>query len=409
MNTNSEILSRVPAWAISLVVLSVAAGIFTLVYDNWDSWESDGASQSTNDANVKADVTSVSTKASGVLADLRVADYQHVDSGQLLASIRDDDYQAQVEAARAALRASEAALPELRYQQAAADSKVIQARDGASAAGRQITAAEAAISAAEAAVRVSEAEFSGARAVLEDATEELDRQKALYAEKATTLQRLQGQIAQTSSAQAAFDAKRLGVDGARAQLTVRQAELERARIALESARADVSFAVSGRSLLDAKTEEIRADIAARQAGLDAAKISAGYTAVVAPVAGYVASRNILPGQLVTPGATVVSLVQQYPWVQANFKETQLSRVRPGDPVEIRVDMFPGRVWHGRVAALAPATGSQTALIAPDNASGNFTRIVQRIPVKVIPDRGQDVTVLRPGMSAAVIIRPGKGK
>jgi membrane fusion protein (multidrug efflux system) len=399
---------RVPAWAISLGVLGLAAGIFVLVYGDWGRWESDGATQSTNDAYVKADVTAVSTKASGILADLRVADYEHVDRGQLIASIRDDDYQAQVDAARAALRAAQAALPELRHQEGAADSKIAQARAGVSAAEQQVAAAEAAVAAAEAAVRVSEAELSSAKAVIENATQESERQSALYAEKATTLQKLQGQTAQTSSAQAAFDARKIGVNAAGSQLAIRKAELDRARIAVESAHAEVSGAISGRGVLDAKTDEIRADIGARQAALDAAKISAGYTAIVAPVAGYVASRNILPGQLITPGATVVSLVQQAPWVQANFKETQLARVRPGDPAEIRVDMFPGRVWNGRVQALAPATGSQTALVVPDNATGNFTKIVQRIPVKVVPDQGQDLAALRPGMSAAVTIRPGKG-
>jgi len=403
MSTN-----RVPAWVISLVVLLLAGGVFALVYGDWGRWESDGATQSTTDAYVKADVTAVSTKATGILADLRVADYEHVDSGQLIASLRADDYQAQVDAARAALLATQAALPELRHQRETADSKIVQARAGVSAAEQQVAAAEAAASAAEAGVRISEAELSSAKAVLENATQESERQKALYAEKAATLQKLQGQTAQTSSAQAAFEARHVGVNAARAQLAIRKAELDRARIAVESAHAEVSMASSSRNVLDAKVDEIRADVAARQAALDAARISAGYTSIVAPVAGYVASRNILPGQMVTPGATVISLVQQAPWVQANFKETQLSRVRPGDPAEIRVDMFPGRTWNGRVIALAPATGSQTALVAPDNATGNFTKIVQRIPVKIAPDQGQDLTALRPGMSAAVTIRPGKG-
>jgi membrane fusion protein (multidrug efflux system) len=154
-----SIKSRVPSWAISLLVLLMAGSIFALVYGDWGRWESDGATQSTNDAYVKADVTSVSTKASGILADLRVADYQHVDSGQLIASIRDDDYQAQVEAARATLRAAEAALPELRHQQDAADSKIVQARAGVAAAERQASAAEAAVSAADAAIQSYKADL----------------------------------------------------------------------------------------------------------------------------------------------------------------------------------------------------------------------------------------------------------
>ena len=124
-------------------------------------------------------------------------------------------------------------------------------------------------------------------------------------------------------------------------------------------------------------------------------------------AGYIAVRSALPGQIVTIGTAVVSLVNEDSWILANFKETQLRRVRPGDPAEITVDMFPGQVWKGRVAAISPATGSQTALIGPDNATGNFTKIVQRIPVKIMPEKGQDTSMLRPGMSASVTIQPGK--
>lgn len=400
--------SNVPAWVVSLGIIVIAGGIFLVVYGDWNRWESDRSEQSTNDAYVKADLTAVSTKASGLLARLDVTDYQHLDSGQLIATIRDDDYKAQVEAAQAALKAAEAGLPELQQQKGSADSKIAQAKAGVSAAESQIVAAQASVGAAETSVRVAEAQLSSARAIFENASQDVARQEALYPEKATTLQKLQSQQAQTKSARAALDAAELGVATAKAQLDIRRADSERAKSSLEGANADGSAAASARRLLDAKGAEILADIAARRAALDSAIISASYTIIKAPAEGYVASRNVLPGQMVTPGTTVISLIEQAPWIQANYKETQLTFVRAGDPAEIRVDTFPDRRWNGRVLAISPATGAQTALIGPDNATGNFTKIVQRIPVKVALDASQDLSLLRPGMSAVVTIRPNKG-
>lgn len=396
--------ARYPAWITSITILLAAAGVFILVHGNWNQWESGRVEQSTDDAYVRADVTALSTKASGLVSRMAVSEYQHVAAGQLIASIRDDDYQQQVDAAEAALRATEAGVPELRRQEEAADSKISQANAAVSAAESQVTAALATVAAAESASRASEAALSGARAQFANASEEADRQEALFAGKATTLQKLQLQRAQTASARAAFEGRELEVKASQAQIEARRADVARARSALEGAKADVLAAISARQLLNAKEEQLRAEIAARRAALESARISHSYTTIVAPMAGYIASRNVLPGQLVAPGTTVVSLVEQAPWIQANFKETQLTNVRPGNEVEVRVDTFPGRAWKGHVAAIAPVTGAQTALLAPDNATGNFTKIVQRIPVKVTLDSNQDLEPLRPGMSATVKVK-----
>lgn len=408
LDHSNGIRGRVPAAIASVSIILIAAAIFFVVKGNWSRWDSDRSEQSTEDSYVKADLTAVSTKASGLVARLDVKDYQHLDAGQIIATIRDDDYKAQVEAAQAALRATEAALPELQQQKDSADSKIAQAKAGISAAEGEVAVAQALMSAAETSVHVSEAQVSSARAVFNNAAQESVRQEALYPEKATTLQKLQNQQTQTKSARAAMDAAELDVTAAQAQLKARGAEIQRAEAALEAAKADANAAASARRLMDAKGAEILADIAVRRATLDSAKISASYTTIVAPAAGYVASRNVLPGQMVVPGTTVISLVEQSPWVQANYKETQLTFIRPGDSTEVRVDTFPDRRWHGQVIAISPATGAETALIGPDNATGNFTKIVQRIPVKIAFDANQDLSLLRPGMSAVVTIRPKNG-
>src|SRR5271170_3954627 len=318
---NTPAPRRVPAWAISLVILLMAAGIFFLVYGNWNKWESGRADQSTDDAYVRADVTALSTKASGLLARMAVSEYQRVEAGQLIASIRDDDYKAQQDSAEAALNATSAELPQLRRQEEVGDSKISQAKAGVAAAESQIAAAQAAIVAAESAVRTAEAGIAGVRAQFENASQEKDRQEGLYAEKAATLQKLQMQQAQTAAARALFESRQQEIKTAQAQVAARNADLKRAQASLEGAKADVIAAISSRQLLGAKEDQLRAEVEARRAALQSARIALSYTTIVAPSAGYIASRNVLPGQMVAPGTTVVSLVEQDPWIQANFKET----------------------------------------------------------------------------------------
>jgi membrane fusion protein (multidrug efflux system) len=393
---------------VTVVILLIAAGIFLLVHGNWNGWESNRADQSTDDAYVRADVTALSTKASGLLVHMAVAEYQHVEAGQLIASIRDDDYKAQQDSAEAALSATGAELPELMRQKEIGDSKISQAKAAVAAVESQIVAAQAAIIAANSAVLSAEAALSGAQAQLDNASQEAERQEGLSTDKAATLQKVQIQRAQTVSARALFESRQQDVKAAQAQLEARRADLKRAQSSLDGAKADVMAATSSRLLLDAKEEQLRAEIQARRAALQSARIALGYTSIVAPFSGYISSRNVLPGQMVTPGTTVVSLVQQAPWVQANFKETQLARMRPGDEAEIRVDTYPALRWKGHLLLIAPVTGAQTALLPPDNATGNFTKIVQRIPVKITLDPNQNLDLLRPGMSANVVVKIGKG-
>lgn len=155
---------------------------------------------------------------------------------------------------------------------------------------------------------------------------------------------------------------------------------------------------------------MRADLNAKQAGLKVAEINLEYTRIVAPANGVVGERKVRVGQLVSPGTQALSLVQTEAWVQANYKETQLTNVRKGDPVEITVDALPGVTIKGRVEEIAPASGSQFALLPPDNATGNFTKIVQRIPVKIVLDADANIRDrLRPGMSVISKIKSGGGR
>jgi len=150
--------------------------------------------------------------------------------------------------------------------------------------------------------------------------------------------------------------------------------------------------------------QLQADLLAKQAALAAAKVNLGYTKIFAPGDGNVGERQVRPGQLVSPGTQVISFVDVTKWVQANYRETQLTNVKVGDPAELRIDQYPGQVIRGKVLEIAPASGSQFALLPPDNATGNFTKVVQRIPVKITLDDKAFAASLRPGLSVIATVR-----
>lgn len=400
---------HLPGWAVSLIILALAGAIFLLVFGSWDHWQSNRSEQRTDDAYVRADVASLSTKASGIVLSMAVEEFQQVKAGQVIATLKADDYQTQVEAAQAALDGSIGEIGELTQQKRIADAKIQQAGIAINASQQQAAAAQAAVTAAQAAVTAAQAGIAAAQAQLKNAREERARQEGLFSKQATTLQALQSFVARSDEAQAQADSQQSQLASAQAQVALRKADLERAEAAVESSKLDMESARNARKQLDAKAKELQSAIAGRHAALSAANINLGYTTITAPVKGYIATRSVLPGQTVGPGTTIVTLVEGAPWIVANFKETQVSRMSPGDEANIHVDAFPSRTWRGRVLTLAPQSGAASALIPPDNATGNFTKIVQRIPVKITLAEDQNLDLLRPGMSVTATVRVGSAK
>jgi len=312
----------------------------------------------------------------GTLTEIHFKDGQIVHQGDLLFVIDPRPYEIRLEQAKAALAGAKA---ELEDNQAA---KRIQ--------DAQIESAEAAIVQAVAAVNAAKAGVAAVQPDVDRTETERKRQEALLAAKATTHQQLE---------QAVADADRFA-----GMLASSQADLARAQGALTSSRTMLEAAKRQRSALDTKDAVYRADIQAKQAAIVVANVNLGYTQIAAPTAGSIGERHVLEGQLVVPGMQLVDLVRGDVWVQANYKETQLTNIRRGDAADIRVDTFPGVVLHGKVAEIAPASGSQFALLPPDNATGNFTKVVQRIPVKIVLDPDHPLQGrLRPGFSAVVTI------
>jgi membrane fusion protein, multidrug efflux system len=392
-------------WIVAIAVLAIAGGVIAVLSSNLTVWASNGAEQKTDDAYLRADLTPLSTKAAGLVASVEVSDYQHVKAGQLLARLRDEDYRAQVDQAEAGVQAAQGALINNQRQKELQDERVQQAQTGIASAVAEVSAAEAGIQAANSSLANARSGLAGTQAYVQRTSLERKRQESLVAAESSTRQKLEQAVADEERFQAKRASRQAEIDSAVAQLTSRQADLQRARAHLDSARAELEVQRRQRAVLDAQEQTLHADLKARQAGLELARTNLGYTRIVAPEDGIVGERDVRAGQLVSPGTQIVSLVEQEVWVQANYRETQLLRIRPGDPAVVRVDAFPGLILKGRVEEVAPASGSQFALLPPDNATGNFTKVTQRVPVKIVFDEKQNgMDRLRPGLSVVVSVR-----
>jgi membrane fusion protein, multidrug efflux system len=330
--------------ALPLFAVLAALGFIVLATLRWDQWIGSAAIQTTNDAYVKADMTRLSSRVAGEVQNVAVNDFQRVKAGDLLVQIDPADYQAQVAQAEAAVAAAQAAYDNLANQ----------------------------VELQYATIAQGEAQQVSAQAQEVEARQEQERQQSLTQTEAGTRQKLE-------QATAGY---------ARAQADVRAS---RALIAAQHHQLDV---------LSGTKKQRAADIEAAKAALDAARLKLGYTRIVAPFAGVVGERQVQPNDYVNIGSNLINVVPlPNVHVIANYKETQLTRVRPGQPVEVTVDSFPNETLHGRVERIAPASGSQVALLPPDNATGNFTKVVQRIPVRIGLDKGQPLLErLLPGMS-----------
>jgi membrane fusion protein (multidrug efflux system) len=397
--------AKLRGWIVSIAILGIAFGLIFVLSSNWTTWASSGEEQKTDDAYLRADVTPLSTKAAGLVASVEVSDYQPVKAGDLLARLQDDDFRAQVAQAEAALQAGDSTLVNNRRQKELQDARIQQAQTAIIAAEADVAAAEAGIRSANSALASARSGLAGTDADVQRTALERKRQEALVAAESATRQRLEQAVADEERFQAQRTSRLAEIDSADAQLASREADLRRARAHVESSRAEVEAQHRQRLVLDSQEQMLRADVKARQAALDLARTNLSYTRIVAPQDGIVGERKVRAGQLVSPGTQIVSLVERQVWVQANYRETQLQHIRAGDPAEIRVDAFPGLVLKGRVEQIAPASGSQFALLPPDNATGNFTKVTQRVPVKIIlEDRQSGTERLRPGLSVVATIR-----
>ncbi len=396
---------RLRRWIVPTLILLMAVAIVFLIAGNWNAWASDKAEQETDDAYTRADLTPLSTKVAGLVATVAVSDYQSVKAGKLLVELRDDDFRAQVQQAEAGIASGEAALINNQRQKELQDARILQAGESIGAAEAQIKAADAGIEAANSTIANARSGINGTKADVERTKLERRRQEALIATESATRQKLEQVVADQQRYEATMASRQADLATAMAQLASREADLARAKAQLGSATAELEAQKRQRAVLDSQELLLLADLRSKRAALSLAQTNLSYTRIVAPEDGIVSERKVRAGQLVSPGTQVLTLVQSDVWVQANYKETQVRHMHAGDGAEIKVDAFPGVVFHGKVDQVAPASGSQFALLPPDNATGNFTKIVQRVPVKIVLQPGQtELDRLRPGLSVIATIR-----
>jgi len=330
------------------LVLALLAGTTALAYYGHDYWTRGRYLETTDDAYVKADSTIIAPKVSGYIAKVLVGDNEKVKAGQLLAKIDDRDFKAALDQARADVAAAEASVRNI----------------------------DAQLELQQPIIEQSTADVAAADANLKFAQEERARYDDLMKSGSGTIQRAQ----QTDAA-----------------LRASNAQLQHAKSGLLAAQRKIDVLTTQRAQAAAQLERARA--VAQQAALNLS-----YTEITAPVDGTVGARSLRVGQYVQAGTQLMAVVPlDAVYVVANFKETQLTHVRPGQPVELHVDSFRSRTLHGRVDSLSPASGLEFALLPPDNATGNFTKIVQRVPVKIVLDDHSLTGLLRPGMSAVPTI------
>jgi membrane fusion protein (multidrug efflux system) len=336
--------NRVFEFAWRILVFIVAIAIILIVSTNWSRWEGGEGWQRTNDAYLQSDTTPISAKVAGYIRELPISDYQRVRKGQVLARLVDDDYRAAVAQAEATILGA-------------------TAQQGALQAQHELQIAN---------VQAAQAIVASTIASRDQNGRDLIRQQRLL---------------ETGSSSTEAKEK---LDTVHAQL---QAQLAQNRAQAQAAERQLA-------VLEAQITQSAAAIAAARAALVTAKLNLEYTTISATQDGVVGQRQVKPGQLVGVGSQITTLTPlPNVWVIANYKETQLTHMAVGQPARITVDSFPGHTLRGHVQSFAPASGAQFALLPPDNATGNFTKVVQRISVKILIDDADGLTDrLVPGMS-----------
>jgi membrane fusion protein (multidrug efflux system) len=363
--------------------------------------------ESTDDAQVDAHLTQISARVSGPVLTVPVNDNQVVEAGTVLLEIDPRDYQVAVEKARAELAVAQATaaaaqsnVPITRTTSAGnvstARGSVEQAGSVAEAAGKEVEAAQARLSAAQARLREAEANAT-------KASRDVERLRGLLAKDEVSQQQFDAATAAAEGQRAAVDTAKSQIAEAEAGIRMAESRRSQAQVSQEQARTSLRTAQTAPDQVAAtraRASSAEARVAQFKAALSQAELNLQYTVVKAPARGIVSRKTINPGQVLQVGQPVMALVHfEDVWITANFKETQLDEMRAGQRAVIEVDAYGGRKFNGRVDSIAAATGARFSLLPPENATGNFVKVVQRIPVKIVLEPNQDPEhLLRPGMS-----------
>jgi membrane fusion protein (multidrug efflux system) len=388
---------------IPLILVVLIGGAF------W-AWRHYSGSESTDDAQVDNHVYAVNARVGGTLVAVNVRENQIVEAGEVLIQIDDRDFRNALSKAEADLGVAEAA-----YREARAGLPVTSSETG----GR-ISHSEASLTQAKAGVEAAQKDFDVAQARLNLATarsgevqaayakavKDLDRMKTLIAKDEVSQQQYDAAVTAFDTAKAALDSSRASIQEAQSNMSAAQARVSQARSAMGVAESDLETSKTAPqevAVTQARIDTAAARVSQAKAAIEQVRTNIEYAVVRAPVAGMVTRKSAEIGQVVQAGQPLLAIVPlKEVWVTANFKETQLDNIRVGQPAEIRVDAYGGVVFKAHVDSISAATGGRFSLLPAENASGNFVKVVQRIPVKLVLDGAPDPEhVLRPGMSAVV--------
>lgn len=380
----------------------------------------------TDDAFIDGAILQISPRVSGQVLRVLVTDNQHVNKGDLLVELDPRDYQAAVAQAQAALSNAAAknssAKANLDLTSAVTGATLVQASAALKAAQAQVDVlrsavqqAEAAVGAAEAALRQAEARRSAAEAEAQRAAADAERYRALYKKDEISRQLLDRAETEARATAANLRAVEQAVAAAQAQLAQAKASQASAQASLRQSETLVRQAEGRLQEAEARPDQIRvrradlesasAELERAKAALQQAELNLSYTKVYAPESGYVTKKSVEPGNIVGAGQLLMALVSDRLWVVANFKEVQLRRMRPGQPVAIKIDAYPQRKFRGKVDSIQAGAGARFSLMPPENATGNYVKVVQRVPVKIVFDEPLPPELkIGPGMSVVPEVR-----
>ena len=365
---------------------------------------------SSDDANVDGHISAIAPKISGNVIEVAVLDNQTVKAGQVLVRIDPRDYQAAVDIAKAALSQAES---QLRAARVTVPWISDTTESGNTVASAQLADSQTEVERARIAydqanssdLAYAQANIASKQASSDRAQADLARMKPLVDKAEISQQQYDSYVAAAKVAESDLRAAQEKLASAQKDAAIRKAALDSALSRVNTAKAQVETTVAARKQVDVRTADAgtaAAAVEAARARLEAAELMLGYTTITAPIDGTVTRKSVEVGQIVQPGQGLMTIIPlQDTWVTANFKETQLADVKPGQRAEIHIDMY-GKSVIGHVDSIAGATGSRMSLLPPENATGNFVKVVQRIPVKILVDR-TDGLVLRPGMNVDVTI------
>jgi membrane fusion protein (multidrug efflux system) len=396
---------------LAVVLVLAVAGVLV-------GWRLLSGKESTDDARVDGHVYAVSARVGGTVQAVEVVENQVVEAGAILVKIDDRDYRVALQKAEADLSTAQA-----RHREVATQLPVssVEAASKNSSAKASLARAQTTVESAQRDLEVARARLTTARSRVKEsevnydrAVKDLDRMKPLIAKDEISKQQYDGFVAAADAAKAAVNSAQASVTEAESGIALAEARVNESKSSVGIAESEVEAAAAAPHEVTASRARISgasAEIERARAAVEQARLNLEYAVVRAPVAGIVSRKNVEIGSVIQGGQPLMAVVPlKDVWITANFKETQLNEIRVGQEAEIQIDAYGGTVFRARVDSISAATGARFSLLPPENASGNFVKVVQRVPVKLVLTATPDAEhVLRPGMSAVVTVFTGVGR